>query len=93
MLGINPGRLGGGLTGIPFTDPKSIKDKLDIIFLILFFPNIIYNFDTHLSIDFPGVETIFGKTRKEPSGEFIHNFIAEVCFIFRNFKYIYIYKK
>ncbi|MEO6548284.1 MAG: uracil-DNA glycosylase family protein [Ferruginibacter sp.] len=27
ILGINPGRFGGGITGIPFTDTKRLKDK------------------------------------------------------------------
>ncbi|MDR0826594.1 MAG: DUF4918 family protein [Desulfovibrio sp.] len=27
ILGINPGRFGAGLTGIPFTDPKRLKEK------------------------------------------------------------------
>lgn len=27
ILGINPGRLGAGATGIPFTDPKRLKEK------------------------------------------------------------------
>ena len=26
LFGINPGRLGGGLTGIPFTDPYHLKN-------------------------------------------------------------------
>ncbi len=30
ILGINPGRFGGGLTGIPFTDPKRLISKCDI---------------------------------------------------------------
>ena len=30
ILGINPGRLGAGLTGIPFTDPKRLKDECAI---------------------------------------------------------------
>ena len=30
VLGINPSRLGGGITGIPFTEPKNIKEKLGI---------------------------------------------------------------
>jgi hypothetical protein len=30
ILGINPGRYGGGLTGIPFTDPKRLKSECDI---------------------------------------------------------------
>jgi hypothetical protein len=30
ILGINPGRFGGGLTGIPFTDPKRLKTECGI---------------------------------------------------------------
>jgi hypothetical protein len=30
ILGINPSRLGAGLTGIPFTDPKRLKSELHI---------------------------------------------------------------
>jgi hypothetical protein len=30
ILGINPGRLGGGLTGIPFTDPKRLISECKI---------------------------------------------------------------
>ncbi|MDB5026078.1 MAG: glycosylase family protein [Mucilaginibacter sp.] len=30
ILGINPGRFGGGLTGIPFTDPKRLKIECGI---------------------------------------------------------------
>jgi hypothetical protein len=30
ILGINPGRLGGGLTGIPFTDPIKLEKFCDI---------------------------------------------------------------
>ncbi|MBX3239801.1 MAG: DUF4918 family protein [Chitinophagaceae bacterium] len=30
ILGINPGRFGAGLTGIPFTDPKRLVDKCGI---------------------------------------------------------------
>lgn len=30
ILGINPGRLGAGLTGIPFTDPKRLVSKCNI---------------------------------------------------------------
>jgi hypothetical protein len=32
ILGINPGRFGGGLTGIPFTDPKRLKSVCGISF-------------------------------------------------------------
>jgi len=27
ILGINPGRFGGGVTGVPFTDPKRLKNE------------------------------------------------------------------
>lgn len=30
VLGINPGRLGGGLTGVPFTDPKRLVTECGI---------------------------------------------------------------
>lgn len=30
LIGINPGRYGGGLTGIPFTDPVNLQDVLQI---------------------------------------------------------------
>ncbi len=30
ILGINPGRLGAGATGIPFTDPKRLKSHCDM---------------------------------------------------------------
>jgi hypothetical protein len=30
ILGINPGRFGGGITGIPFTDPIMLQDKCGI---------------------------------------------------------------
>lgn len=32
VLGINPGRFGAGITGVPFTDPKRIIDKCGIRF-------------------------------------------------------------
>ncbi|MFT4834525.1 MAG: hypothetical protein ACJAVY_001631 [Marinoscillum sp.] len=30
LFGINPGRFGGGITGIPFTDPIKLTEKLDL---------------------------------------------------------------
>lgn len=30
IMGINPGRFGGGLTGIPFTDPKRLQTECNI---------------------------------------------------------------
>lgn len=32
ILGINPGRFGAGLTGVPFTDPKRLKEKCGITY-------------------------------------------------------------
>ena len=31
VIGINPGRLGGGVTGIPFTDPVKLQDQCGIV--------------------------------------------------------------
>ncbi|MBD5641823.1 MAG: SMUG2 DNA glycosylase family protein [Desulfovibrio sp.] len=31
ILGINPGRFGAGITGVPFTDPKRLKEKCGIV--------------------------------------------------------------
>src|SRR5690606_6516032 len=31
ILGINPGRLGAGLTGVPFTDPKKLEERCGIV--------------------------------------------------------------
>ena len=30
IIGINPGRFGGGITGIPFTDPIRLKKECDM---------------------------------------------------------------
>jgi hypothetical protein len=30
IIGINPGRFGGGVTGIPFTDPAKLAEKCSI---------------------------------------------------------------
>ena len=30
LIGINPGRFGGGITGIPFTDPEALKTRCDL---------------------------------------------------------------
>jgi Domain of unknown function (DUF4918) len=32
ILGINPGRFGGGITGVPFTDPKRLKTECGIAY-------------------------------------------------------------
>ena len=32
ILGINPGRFGGGVTGVPFTDPKRLKQECGIAY-------------------------------------------------------------
>ncbi|MCC8191347.1 MAG: SMUG2 DNA glycosylase family protein, partial [Planctomycetes bacterium] len=30
LVGINPGRFGGGLTGVPFTDPKRLRERCGV---------------------------------------------------------------
>ena len=32
ILGINPGRFGGGVTGVPFTDPKRLQTECNIVY-------------------------------------------------------------
>lgn len=61
ILGINPGRFGAGVTGIPFTDSKRLKEKcgLSIPGLNTFEPSSAFIYDM---IDaFGGVEKFYNK--------------------------------
>jgi len=68
IVGINPGRLGGGLTGVPFTDPLKLQNECGI-------PNELQK-KQELSADFIyQVIEAYGGTTK-----FYHNyFIGAVC--------------
>lgn len=58
ILGINPGRLGGGATGIPFTDTKRLKEKcgLELGDLITHEPSSVFVYEW---IDAMGGATAF----------------------------------
>jgi len=47
ILGINPGRLGAGATGIPFTDPKRLRDVCQLPFdgPLLHEPSSVFVYD------------------------------------------------
>lgn len=59
ILGINPGRFGSGVTGVPFTDPKRLLEKCDIPFPgpLTHEPSSVFVYDV---IDaFGGVEAFY----------------------------------
>ncbi|HSZ86188.1 MAG TPA: uracil-DNA glycosylase family protein [Puia sp.] len=61
ILGINPGRFGGGLTGIPFTDPKRVIEKCKLKFTgeLAHEPSSVFVYEV---IDaFGGVEVFYKK--------------------------------
>lgn len=61
ILGINPGRLGGGLTGIPFTDPKKLQERCGIINNLQKRGELSADF-IHLAIDaMGGLESFYSK--------------------------------
>lgn len=61
ILGINPGRLGGGLTGIPFTDPKKLQERCGIENELPKRAELSADF-IHLVIDaFGGLEKFYGQ--------------------------------
>jgi hypothetical protein len=61
ILGINPGRFGAGVTGIPFTDPKRLAEKCNLAFpgKITHEPSSVFVYDV---IDaFGGVTHFYNK--------------------------------
>ena len=44
ILGINPGRFGGGLTGIPFTDPKRLVSECHIPYTGKLYARTVFGF-------------------------------------------------
>ena len=59
ILGINPGRFGGGLTGIPFTDPKRLESECHITYSgkISHEPSSVFVYDMIKA--YGGVETFY----------------------------------
>jgi Domain of unknown function (DUF4918) len=61
IIGINPGRLGGGLTGIPFTDPLKLQERCGIPNELPKRAELSADF-IHLIIDaFGGLEKFYGQ--------------------------------
>jgi hypothetical protein len=78
ILGINPGRLGAGVTGIPFTDTKRLSEicKIKIDSVISHEPSSVFVYE--MIEKYGGVEKFYG-----------HYFIHAICplgFIIRNEK-------
>jgi len=61
ILGINPGRFGAGLTGIPFTDPKCLKSECNIEYTgkITHEPSSVFVYD--VIREFGGPEAFYNK--------------------------------
>ena len=60
VLGINPGRFGAGLTGIPFTDPKRLNSECQIDYTgkITHEPSSVFIYDVINA--YGGVEAFYG---------------------------------
>ncbi|MGN6181418.1 MAG: uracil-DNA glycosylase family protein [Mucilaginibacter sp.] len=60
VLGINPGRFGGGLTGIPFTDPKRLQSECHIAYTgkITHEPSSVFVYEVIHA--YGGVEAFYG---------------------------------
>lgn len=78
ILGINPGRLGAGMTGLPFTDTKRLNDDCEIAF---------DGFSTHepSSVFVYEVIKAFGGTEKF-YGRFYINSVCPLGFLIKNQK-------
>ena len=61
LIGINPGRFGGGLTGIAFTDPINLEEKCGIKNNIMKKPELSSRFVYKLIDEFGGVDKFFSK--------------------------------
>ncbi|RYU86204.1 SMUG2 DNA glycosylase family protein [Mucilaginibacter terrigena] len=61
ILGINPGRFGGGVTGIPFTDPKRLITECGIAYdgKLLHEPSSVYVYE--MINAYGGVEAFYSK--------------------------------
>lgn len=61
ILGINPGRLGGGTTGVPFTDPKRLTELCGIPYdgPMLHEPSSAFIYD--MIADYGGIEAFYAR--------------------------------
>jgi hypothetical protein len=61
ILGINPGRFGAGVTGIPFTDPVKLREKLGIENDLGDFKEFSADFIYQVIDEYGGTEKFFSK--------------------------------
>ena len=61
VIGINPGRYGAGVTGIPFTDPVKLKEVCGIENNLQKKPELSADFIHRMIAAFGGVEKFFGR--------------------------------
>ncbi len=61
ILGINPGRFGAGVTGVPFTDPIKLKEKCGIPNRLEQKPELSSRFFYQLIDAYGGVEKFYSK--------------------------------
>ena len=61
ILGINPGRLGGGITGIPFTDPVKLETKCGIANTLQKKAELSADFIYTMIDSFGGPEKFYGR--------------------------------
>lgn len=61
ILGINPGRFGGGLTGITFTDPVALREHCGIENNLGNKKELSSKFIYHLAMKFGGTENFYSK--------------------------------
>lgn len=61
ILGINPGRFGGGITGVPFTDPIKLENICGIKNDLLKKPELSADFIHAMISAYGGVEKFFGR--------------------------------
>ncbi|MFI5152917.1 MAG: uracil-DNA glycosylase family protein [Chitinophagales bacterium] len=68
IFGINPGRFGGGVTGIPFTDPVRLKERCGISHELKKLPELSSQFIYQMIDEFGGIDQFYG-----------HFFISALC--------------
>ena len=61
IFGINPGRFGGGVTGVPFTDPIRLQEKCGIPNDWKKLPELSSQFIYEMIDGYGGVEAFYGK--------------------------------
>ncbi len=61
IIGINPGRHGGGITGVPFTDPHKLEERCGISNPFKKKTELSADFIYHMIDAFGGTELFYGK--------------------------------